>query len=224
MPAEERQPIRVLVADDFPALRRGVVGTLEKTDGFEVAAEAGSATETLERARATRPDVIVLDLGMPGVRGLGRLCELRSEHPSAGILIFTMHTEDEAAIPCLKAGARGFLEKQASTGEIRLALRTVAEGRRYLSDTLAEHIVDELPLREQEPPYASLSDREVDVLQRIAAGEKPGEIADTLGISAKTVQTYRARILDKLGLRTTADLVRYAVEHRLLGWKPRSAS
>lgn len=217
---EQPSAIRVLVADDFPALRRGIVNTLERSEGFTVIGEAGTSSETLERASATSPDVIVLDLGMPGVRGLELLQQLRVRQPGAAVLVFTMHAEDEVAIGCLKAGAAGFLEKQASTDEICAAVRTVAAGRRYLSPTLAEHIVNELPLREEPPAYTTLSDREIDVLQRIAEGQKPAEIASALGISSKTVQTYRARILDKLALRTTADLVRYAVENRLLGWKP----
>jgi DNA-binding NarL/FixJ family response regulator len=208
----------VVVADDFPALRRGLIQVLERQDDLRVAGEAGTGPETMELVRRVEPDLLVLDLGMPGVRGYELLRELRAEHPDMAILVFTMQPEDEAAIPALKAGARGFLSKQASADEIVLALRTVAEGRRYLSESLTELMVDSMPIREEAPPHASLSDRELDVLQRVANGEKPAEIAEHLGISAKTVQTYRGRILDKLDLRTTADLVRYALEHRLLGW------
>jgi two-component system, NarL family, invasion response regulator UvrY len=215
---DDPQSIRVVVADDWPALRRGVVAMLTRDDAILVVAEAASADEVLESVEREKPDVLMLDLGMPGVRGLELVRTVRDRYPTLGLLVFTMHREDEMALAALKAGASGFLNKAASEAEVRHAVRTVAGGRRYLSETMTERLVEETTLPASGAPHESLSDRELDVLCRIAEGAKPGEIATELGISVKTVHTYRMRILEKLKLRTNVDLVLYAVEHRLLGF------
>jgi DNA-binding NarL/FixJ family response regulator len=212
--------IRVLVADDFPTLRRGVVTVIAADAGMQVVAEAGSADEVLAGVAREAPDALVLDLGMPGVRGLDLVKELRARHPSLGILVFSMHREDEVGLSALKAGASGFLNKGAPPEELRLAVHTVAAGRRYLSPALTEALVESAQVREQEPPHLSLSERELDVLCRIGRGQKMGDIANELGISAKTVHTYRTRILQKLDVRSNVELVLYAVQHHLLGWPP----
>ena len=215
--------IRVVVADDFPALRRGVIGLIEREPGVVIVGEAGDAASVMEVVGRTAPHVVLLDLGMPGVRGLELVRALRAQHPRSAVLVFTMHREEDLALPCLKAGASGFINKTSSEAELRLAVRTAAEGRRYLSAAMAERLVDGAPLPVQTPPHHALSERELDVLCRIARGAKPADMAATLGISVKTVHTYRARILEKLGARSNVDLVLYAVEHRLLGWPPHDA-
>ncbi len=213
-------PIRAVVADDFPAVRHGVVTVIASSPDLEVVGEAGSAEEAIAVIAKEQPDVAVLDLGMPGVRGLELLRELRARHPKLGMLVFSMHREEDVALACLKAGATGFLNKSVPVEELRRAVRTVSEGRRYLSDALTETLVEGMPLPIVAPPHTALSQRELDVLCRLARSQRVTEIASDLGISAKTVHTYRTRILQKLGVRTNVDLVLYAIEHRLLGWPP----
>lgn len=221
--SSEDASIRLVVADDFPAVRRGVISVIASIPGVEVVAEAGSAEEVARAIEATEPDLAVLDLGMPGVAGMDLLRDLRHRHPSLGLLVFSMHGEDEVAVSCLRAGASGFLNKAAPVEELVRAVRTIAEGRRYLSPTLVETLVDGAPLPGEDPPHTTLSERERDVLLRLANGERVGEIASELGISAKTVHTYRARILSKLDAQTNVDLVLYVVKHRLFGWPPYDA-
>jgi two-component system invasion response regulator UvrY len=212
--------ISIVVADDYPVIRRGVVTVLAAQDGLEVLAEAEDAATVVAAITLHHPDVLVLDLGMPGVRGLELLRQIREEFPAMGVLIYTMYREEELALACLKSGANGFLHKTAPEVELVRAVRVAAEGLRYLSPALAERFVAETPLPQQGPAHRSLSDRELHVLIMLAEGKRPAEIAARLGISAKTVHTYRGRILDKLGARTTVDLVLYCAEHRLLGWVP----
>jgi DNA-binding NarL/FixJ family response regulator len=212
--------MRVVVADDFPAIRRGVAAILESTQEFQVVGEAGTADETLEVLAREEPELAVIDLGMPGVRGLDLLRSMRAAHPDLAVLVFSEHREEEVGLACLKAGANGFLNKSASVDELVDALKTVASGRRYLSSELLETLVEGAPLPDDKPPHHALSDRELDVLCRLARGQRITEIAAELGIHAKTVHTYRTRIFGKLGVRTNVDLVLYAVEHRLLGWPP----
>ncbi|MCZ7686537.1 MAG: response regulator transcription factor [Sandaracinaceae bacterium] len=218
--SSEASVIRLVVADDFPAVRRGVISVIASIPGVEIVAEAGSAEEVARAIEETQPDLAVLDLGMPGVAGMELLRELRRRYPSLGLLVFSMQREDEVAVACLRAGASGFLNKAAPVEELVRAVRTVTEGRRYLSPWLVETLVDGAPLPGQDPPHVALSERERDVMMRLANGERVGDIARELGISAKTVHTYRARILSKLDAQTNVDLVLYAVKHRLFGWPP----
>lgn len=208
--------IRVLVADDHPTIRRGMVSVINTCPGFRVVAEAGSADEVVAAVASESPRVAVIDLGMPGVRGVELVQRLRGRHPELAILVFSQHREEDMGIACLKAGATGYLNKSAPVDEIVLALRTVAEGRRYISPALAEALVDVAPLADDRPPHESLSERELEVLHGLARGRRLGEIAADLGINAKTVHTYRTRVLSKLGVRSTVDIVLYAAEHRLL--------
>lgn len=217
----------MVVADDFPAIRRGVVSMITSASDFRVVGEAGSVDEAIEVVRREKPDLATVDLGMPGARGVELVRTLREEHPKLGLLVFSQHREEDVGVACLKAGANGFLAKDAPLEELVKALRMVAAGQRYLSPRLLETLVASAPLPSDEPPHASLSRRELEVLCGLAAGERVADIADSLGIQAKTVHTYRKRILEKLKVRTTIDLVLYAVEHRLLGWsrgEPRPVS
>lgn len=215
--------LRVVVADDFPAIRRGVVSMVAGASGFRVVGEAGSVDEAIEVVRRESPDLATVDLGMPGARGVELVRTLRQEHPKLGILVFSQHREQDVGLACLKAGANGFLAKDAPLEELLKALRTVADGKRYVSAFLLETLVDSASLPSDEPPHVALSRRELEVLYRVAAGERLVDIAEALGIQTKTVHTYRKRILEKLGVRTTVDLMLYAVEHRLLGW-PRAGT
>ncbi len=213
-----KSEIRVLVADDHPAIRHGMAGVINARLGFRVVAEAGTAAEVLTAAKEHAPQIAVIDLGMPGVRGLDLVRALRDGHPGLGILVFSQHREEDMGIACLKAGANGYLNKSAPVDEIAVALTTVAEGRRYLSPAMAELLVEGAPLPDDRPPHEMLSEREKEVLYGLARGRRLAEIADNLGINVKTVHTYRTRVLNKLRVRTNVELVLYAAEHRLLGW------
>lgn len=218
----ETRPIRILVADDYPVIRRGLVTIFASHPMLTVVAEAGDASEVLAAMERASVDVVVLDLGMPGVRGLELVRELRREYPDLGILVYTMQREEDLALPCLRAGANGFLHKTAPDVELVRAVQAAAEGLRYLSRALTERAVAEMSMPSEAPPHQHLSNRELHVLCMLAEGKRPSEIGRRLGIAAKTVHTYRSRILDKLGVRTTVDLVLYVAEHNLLGWSERN--
>lgn len=215
--------IAILIADDYPVIRRGVANVLAGHPEMDIVAQAGDAETVLTEIERTYPQVVVLDLGMPGVRGLELVRSLRERYPTLGIVVYTMYPEEDLAVPCLKAGANGFLHKTASEAELVRAVRDAAEGLRYLSAALAERIVAEMKEPEDEPPHRALTQRELHVLCLLAEGKRPAEIGRSLGISYKTVYTYRVRILEKLGVRSTVELVLYAAEHHLLGWRPPNA-
>lgn len=212
--------IHVLVADDHAIVRRGLVDILSGAPDVEVAGEAASGPEALESARVGvdgRPfDIVVLDLSMPGPSGVDVLKQLRAEQPVVPVLILSAHPEDQYAVRVLRAGAAGYLSKDSAPDDLVTAVRKVAAGGRYVSPGAAEALLLHLDRDPEEPVHQRLSDREFQVLRRLAQGEAVGEIADALSLSAKTVSTYRSRLLEKMGLRSNADLARYAIEHGLI--------
>lgn len=216
MPRSERAT-RVLIADDHPVVCRGLRDLLSDEDGLDFAGQAGEADTLLERLRTDPPDVLVLDLSLPGTRGLELLRRLRAEHSDVRVVVLSIYPEEPYALRALKAGAAGYVEKSAPAEEIVGAIRMVAAGRRYLSDTLAERLLGGSAV-EEEPgaTHETLSEREFQVLCRIGSGSTVSEIADELSLSVKTVSTYRARLLTKMGLRTNAEITRYVFEHELL--------
>jgi DNA-binding NarL/FixJ family response regulator len=203
---------RVLVIDDHPAMRRGVeeiVSAARKNVEFGF---AGTADEALENVRTARWDMAVLDLALPGAVGFSLVSGLKDEQPSLRILVYTMYPEEQLGVRALQAGADGYLPKGAPPDEIAKAVSTVLEGERYLSNDLAALLAHKV----QNPVARELSEREYQVLQRIASGKGLTEIATELSLSVKTISTYRSRILEKLNLESTADLVRYAVDHGIV--------
>ena len=215
MPAAART--RILVADDHPIVRRGVREVLGEHADLEVAAEAADADSLVARLAHRDIEMVVLDLSVPGARGLDLLRQLRAEHPTVPVLMLSIHPEEPYALRCLKAGAAGYVEKSSAPLELVEAIRTVLAGRRYLSARVAERLVGGTDVREeQQPPHQILSEREFQVMCRIAGGRTVSEIAAELALSVKTVSTYRARLLAKMGLRTNSELTRYVFEHELL--------
>ena len=208
-------PIAVLVADDHPIFRRGIVQFLAETDDMQVVAETGTADEVLAQLRRTNVDVVVLDLGMPGTNGVDLLDRIRCEWPTLPVLVLTVHPEDLYAVRALRAGAAGYLTKDSAAGELVQAIQRVRAGRRWVSPSLAEHLAVFLARDHDRPVHDALSNREFEVLRRIGAGQTPTMIARGLHLSPKTVSTYRTRILEKLDLPTTAELIRYALKHSL---------
>jgi len=208
--------IRVLIADDHAVVRRGVRMVLEGTARIEVVAEAATGSEALDKARKEQIDVAVLDLSMPGPGGLEVLRQFKDEHPRLPVLILTMHPEDQYAVRAFRAGASGYLTKQSIPEELIKAVETVAAGRKYITPSVAEALASEVHHDTAKLPHELLSDREYQVLLRIAAGKTVGEIAEELRLSPKTVSTYRSRILEKMEIKTSAELTHYAFQHKLV--------
>ena len=209
--------IRVALVDDHTIVREGLKKILALESDISVDAEAGSAEQALIIAREHPPDVLLLDISLPGRSGLDVLYDLKSSAPGMGILVLTMHPEQLLAVRSLRAGASGYLNKDAAADELVKAVRRIHAGGRYITPAVADHLLFAFQNPDSDAPHELLSDREFQVLRLIAEGRKNQEIGEKLAISSRTVGTYRARILEKLRLKTTAELVRYAIMHDLLG-------
>jgi two-component system, NarL family, invasion response regulator UvrY len=207
--------IKVLVADDHPVVLRGVRYILGDTSDMTVVGEVTNAQELLEAARTIACDALVTDLSMPGSNGLELLRDVKRERPDLPIIVLSMHSEDEFAIRALKAGASAFVTKGSAAENLIEAIRAATAGRKYITSALAERLVDQLAEHPTQP-HDRLSKREFQVLRLIASGRTVSEIADELSLSVKTVSTYRARILEKMKLRTNAELTAYALRNRLV--------
>jgi len=205
----------VLIADDHPVVREGVRRILEGATEVEVVGEVGRTDEALEASRRLKPDVLILDIGMPGPSYLDVLAAMPEASPGTRTLILTARPEEEFAVRALKAGATGCLTKGYAPPDLIDAVRRIAAGHRYVSATLAEQLALGLADDGREP-HERLSNREAEVLRLLAAGLSLKEIGARLDVSPKTVSSFRARVLEKMGLRTNADLVRYALEHHLV--------
>jgi DNA-binding NarL/FixJ family response regulator len=210
-PGGVERPLRVLVADDHPIVRSGLCGLIEGADDMEVVDEARDGDEAVRLTRLHRPDIVVMDITMPGLDGTEATKQIHAELPDVRILALTMHDDRAHLMRLLEAGASGFVVKRAPGEELLRAIRVVGAGESYVDSTLAGAILR----RDDAVRDELLSPREEEVLRRTAWGESNKAIAAALGISTRTVETYRARIAEKLNLRTRPELVRYAVER---GW------
>jgi two-component system invasion response regulator UvrY len=208
--------IRLLLADDHAVVREGLRRLLEEKNGLGVVGEAGTVPEILEQLRKTAVDVLVLDIAMPGPGIVETLREVHTIQPRARALVLTAYPETEYAVRVLRAGAAGYLTKDRSLDQLVDAIRRVYRGAMYVSPSLGEVLAARLGRADLVPTHAALSDREFQVLKGLAQGEALKSIAARLSVSPKTITTYRTRILQKLGLASNADLVRYALEHELL--------
>jgi len=208
--------IRVLITDDHPLVREGLIKILRNESDMDVAGEARTAPEMLDILRQEKVDVLVLDISLPGKSGLDVLKELRAEHPKLPVLILSMHPEDRFALRVLKTGAAGYVTKESAPEELVKAIRKVYTGGKYVSATMAEKLAVGIEEDTGKPLHESLSDREYEILQMIATGKKPGEIARQLSLSVRTVNTYRSRIFEKMHMKTNAQLIHYALEHHLI--------
>jgi len=207
--------IRVLIADDHDIVREGVKQIVSETNDIVVGAEAHTGAETLDQARNQRWDVIILDLNLPDRPGLDVLAQLRAAAPEVPVLILSMHGEASYAARALKAGAAGYVSKSTAREHLVIAIRKLANGERFLTPELAESLAFGM-MHSAERSHHGLSDREFQVLCLIAAGRPPRDIAAELNVSVKTIATHRARLLQKMGLRNNAELVRYAIDNHLL--------
>ena len=207
---------RVLIADDHPVVREGVRRILQRASEMEVVGEVGRMDEVLDAARRLEADLVVLDIGMPGPSYLEVLAALPASSPGTRALMLSAQPEEEYAVRSLKAGALGYLTKDYAPPDLIEAVRRVAQGRRYLSAALAERLALGAVGEGTTLPHERLSNREFEVLRLLAGGQSLKEIAAHLAVNPKTVSTFRARLLEKMGLRTNADVVRYALEHHLI--------
>ncbi|CAB3737926.1 response regulator [Paraburkholderia phenoliruptrix] len=208
---------RVLLADDHALVRDGLRHILKSASGFEVVGEASDSVTTVALIRACPAEVLVLDLSMPGRNGVELIKQIKDEKPALRILVLTMHAEQQYAVRAFKAGASGYLTKESASAELVAAVTKVAAGGVYVSLAMAERFAQSLNEPTDLLPHQRLSDREFDVLKRIAAGQTITEIAAELCVSAKTVSTYKTRILEKMQMPHEAALVRYAMRHKLVG-------
>jgi len=207
--------LRVLIADDHAVVRKGLQQIVADVTPMIEVEEAADSEEVLAKLSTGRCDCLVLDISMPGRSGLDILSELRHLYPALPVLILSMHSEDQYATRVLKAGAAGYLVKDSAPDELVTAIHRVVGGGKYVSPALAEKLALGLAGSLDRPAHETLSDREYSVLLKIGSGMAVGEIADELGLSVKTVSTYRTRILEKMALRGNAEIIRYVVDHQL---------
>jgi DNA-binding NarL/FixJ family response regulator len=208
--------MKVLVADDHAVVREGLKRILTQDQGIQVVAEAEDGSAALDRAREVDLDVVVLDMSMPGRGGLETLQELKRLWPSLGVLVLSMHPEDQYAVRVLREGADGYLSKESAAEELVGALRKIHDGGKYVSPILAERLARAVERGFAGPPHEQLSTREFQVMVLIAQGRTVSEIAEELRLSVKTISTYRSRILDKMGMKNNAELMHYAIEEGIV--------
>lgn len=208
--------IRVILCDDHAVVRRGIRDTLSEAVDIQVVAEAGSYGEVREALRGQPCDVLVLDLNLPGRGGLEVLAAMRESGSPVKVVMVSMFPEDQYAIRCLRAGAQGYLNKAGNPAELITAVRTVAQGRKYVTPEVAQMLVDNLAAPEGEAPHNALSERELQTLLKIASGKRLSDIAEELMLSPKTVSVYRSRVLEKLKLSNNAELTVYAIRNGLV--------
>ena len=215
--------IRVILADDHAMVREGIRRVLEEQPGVSVVAEAASADELLGRLSGVPADVLILDIAMPGPGVVETLRQVKTIQPGLRTLVLTAYPEADYAVRVLRAGAAGYLTKDRSLDQLVDAVRRVHRGGVHVSRSLGDALAERLLGSEREPSHAELSDREFEVLRALAEGRPIKTIAARMSLSPKTVTTYRGRILQKLGLHSNADLVRYALEHGLVEANPQGA-
>ncbi|MDR7308905.1 response regulator transcription factor [Rhodoferax saidenbachensis] len=208
--------IRVLLCDDHAMVRRGIRDTLADCVDMQVVGESGNYAELKEHLRVTACDVLILDINLPGRSGLEVLASLRESQSQVRVLVVSMFSEDQYAIRCLRAGAHGYLNKAGDPVELVEAVRAVARGRKYVTASVSDMLVDQLSTPSSESLHDRLSERELQTLLKIASGKRLSDIAEELMLSPKTVSVYRARLLEKLGLTNNAELTVYAIRNELV--------
>ena len=208
--------IHVVLCDDHAVLRRGIRDTLTEAPDISVTGEAGSYAELRDVLRSAPCDVLLLDLNLPGRSGLEVLASLKETHAVLKVLIVSMYPEDQYALRCLRAGAQGYANKAGDPVELIAAVRTVVQGRKYLTAEVAQMLAESLAQPTSEMPHEALSERELQTLVKIASGKRLSDIAEELMLSPKTVSVYRARVLEKLKLSNNAELTVYAIRNQLV--------
>jgi DNA-binding NarL/FixJ family response regulator len=209
--------IRVLIADDHAIVRAGLKQLFALAPDLQVAGEAANGAEVLEQLSRCPIDLLLLDLNMPGLNGASLLARVKARHPELPVLVFSMHNEPQVAASMLKAGANGYITKDCEPEVLLAAMHKVARHGNYLDPGIAEKMAFDATSSSQRPPHTYLSQRELEVLRLLTTGLGVNDIAAQLSISGKTVSTHKARLMEKLNLSSMADLMRYAMQHGLLG-------
>jgi DNA-binding NarL/FixJ family response regulator len=208
--------IRILVADDHAIVRRGLRQIVADESDMQVVGEAQTTQEILDLARQEEWDVTVLNISMPGRGGFEALKALKQTHSKRPVLVLSMYPEDQFAVRAFRAGAAGYMTKESAPEDLVQAIRKVVRGGKYVSPSLAEKLAAELGEDAERPPHEALSEREYHVLCLLASGKTVTQIAAEMSLSVKTISTYRVRLLEKMRMKTNAEVTRYAIEHRLI--------
>jgi two-component system, NarL family, invasion response regulator UvrY len=207
--------IRVLIGDDHAIIRSGLKQILYEENHSFFCGEAPNGQSVLDKIHKDKWDIVILDISMPGLNGIETLKEIKKTKPKLPVLVLTVHSEDQFALRSIKSGASGYLTKDAAPAELIKALNKILNGGKYINEQIAELLADDFERDSNKPLHENLSDREYEVMRLIASGKTAKQIANELALSIKTVSTYRARLLDKMGLKTNAELTRYAIQNNL---------
>lgn len=207
---------RILIADDHPAIRNGVKLILKNEFSEVEFGEASSGTEVTKILKDKKWDILILDMDMPGRNGLEVLKQLKDEGSKIPVLMFSMHPEEQVAVRAFRSGAMGYLSKDAAGNELANAINTILTGRKYITPRIAEQLIIQLQNPDNKAPHEHLSDREYQTLLLFAKGKTVSEIAEELSLSVHTISTFRARVLEKMGMKTTAEAVSYAIKNNLV--------
>ncbi len=208
--------ISILVVDDHALIRKGLKMLLEDTPDIRITGEADTGMQAISMVRAHRFDLVLLDLSLPDKPGIDVLRQLKAEHPDIKVIVLSMHPEDQYGMRTLKAGALGYLNKQSAPEMLVGAVRQVVGGKRYISEAMAEQLLNNMVGTSQELLHQSLSNREYQTLCLMASGKSLSEIADGMSLSPKTVSVYRGRMLEKMGFKNNAEAIHYAISHHLV--------
>jgi two-component system, NarL family, invasion response regulator UvrY len=208
--------VRVLIADDHALIRSGLMKLLQEDRSIREMGEAATGEQTLDRLRESRWDLLLLDINMPDRNGLDILKHVRSGFPDTRVLVLSGYPERQYARNVLRAGASGYLAKDSASEELLRAVRIVIQGRRYVSASLAELLVNDLDADADQPIHSQLSEREFQIFCKIAVGKSVSDIAEELCLSVKTVSTYRSRVLEKMSFKNNADITSYALRNGLM--------
>ena len=215
-PASAPTMIRILIADDHAIVRAGLKQFIADHADMEVTAEAATGTEAIAAVRAQEFDVVLLDISMPDKNGIDTLKTIKHVRPELPVLMLSAYAEDQYAVNLLRAGAAGYLNKEAASSQLVGAIRTVVLGRKFVSPSLAQILADGVSGDADRPLHAELSQREFQIFCKLAAGAAVSKIADELNLSVKTVSTYRTRVLEKMAMKSNADLTYYAIKNGLI--------
>lgn len=216
MTSKRRDPIKVIIADDHPIVREGFVQIISETSDLTVVGEAENGVELLDKIRELDLDLVVMDMDMPKKSGWDVIAQLKIENPELPVIVLSAATEEDHAIEFFRAGVSGFLNKMRPPKLLLEAIRKVAQGGKYISPELAEKLAFDLANTKDKRPYETLSPREFQVFCMIASGKTIGEISEEIALSVPTVSTYRARILEKMSMKTNAQITNYAYKHGIL--------
>ena len=208
--------IKVLMVDDHIMVREGIKRIIDDTKDIDIVAEAASGEEALKALNNIGVDIVLLDISMPGKNGIQTLKEIKKHNPTMKVLMLSMHAEEQYAMRAIKAGASGYLTKDSASDKLVTAIRKIEQGRKHISPEVAELLVTDIYHNEEKDLHSLLSDREFEILKCIIKGDSLKKIASNLSISDKTVSTYRSRLLKKLNLTNTADLIKYGINQNLL--------